>query len=64
MAWRRSTPAASARHASRSHLALARTDDDALTGSIEASLAYVEAETGDRAEAMRLCETRTGRGPD
>ena len=43
--------------------ALARTGDEDLTGSIEASLAYLEAETGNRPEAMRLCEralARTG----
>ena len=43
------------------HLALSRTDDDALTGSIEASLAYVEAETGNRDMAMRLCDSALGR---
>lgn len=46
--------------------ALARTSDEALTGGIEASLAYVEAETGRRDEAMRLCEqalTRPGLTP-
>ena len=37
--------------------ALSRSQDDATTGAIEASLAYVEAETGDRAAAMALCES-------
>ena len=37
--------------------ALSRSRDEATTGAIEASLAYVEAETGDRDAAMRLCET-------
>lgn len=41
--------------------ARARTDDQAFLGSIEASLAYVEAELGDRVEAMRLCEQALGR---
>ncbi len=36
--------------------ALAVADSDQLVGAVEASLAYLEAETGDRAEAMRLCE--------
>lgn len=37
--------------------ALDRCPDGPLCGAIEASLAYVEAETGNRPEAMRLCET-------
>ena len=37
--------------------ALDRTDDPSLLGSIEASLAYVEAETGNREEARRLCDS-------
>jgi Tfp pilus assembly protein PilF len=36
--------------------ALSRSKDEATSGAIEASLAYVEAETGDRDAAMRLCE--------
>jgi tetratricopeptide (TPR) repeat protein len=36
--------------------ALARADRDELGGVIEASLAYVEAETGDRERAMALCD--------
>ena len=36
--------------------ALERTSDDNLTGMIEASLAYVEAETGNRDAAMQVCE--------
>lgn len=41
--------------------ALARSDDEALTGAVEASLAYVEAELGDRTEAMRLCDRALAR---
>lgn len=44
-------------------LALARCEDGALTGAIEASLAYVEAETGDRAAALELCD-RAAERPD
>ncbi|MCW2765921.1 MAG: Tetratricopeptide 2 repeat protein, partial [Nocardioides sp.] len=36
--------------------ALARADQDELGGAIEASLAYVEAETGNREGAMALCD--------
>jgi tetratricopeptide (TPR) repeat protein len=36
--------------------ALDRASADEELGSIEASLAYLEAETGNRAEAMRVCE--------
>ncbi|WP_395658061.1 CHAT domain-containing protein [Nocardioides sp.] len=41
--------------------ALDRTDDEAFLGSVEASLAYVEAELGDRDEAMRLCQRALAR---
>lgn len=41
--------------------ALTRTADDALLGAIEASLAYVEAETGQRDEARRLCSSALDR---
>jgi tetratricopeptide (TPR) repeat protein len=47
--------------------ALSRSTDGPLSGAIEASLAYVEAETGHRAEAMRLCEAaleRPGLSPE
>ena len=43
--------------------ALTRADDEALIGAIEASLAYVQAETGQREAALQLCEvalTRPG----
>ena len=35
-----------------------------LHGAIEASLAYVEAETGNREEALRLCDSALSRGLD
>ncbi|MCW2772604.1 MAG: Tetratricopeptide 2 repeat protein [Nocardioides sp.] len=41
--------------------ALDRTTDQHLTGTIEASLAYVEAETGNRDAAMRVCERALAR---
>ena len=41
--------------------ALERAAGDELVGSIEATLAYVEAETGNRGEAMRLCERALAR---
>jgi tetratricopeptide (TPR) repeat protein len=44
-----------------------RATGEELVGAIEASMAYVEAETGNRAEAMLLCEralTRPGLAPD
>jgi hypothetical protein len=42
-------------------LALSRSRDEAVTGAIEASLAYVEAETGNPEEAMRLCVSALSR---
>jgi CHAT domain-containing protein/Tfp pilus assembly protein PilF len=42
-------------------LALERATDDATLGAVEASLAFVEAETGNREVAMRLCETALAR---
>jgi tetratricopeptide (TPR) repeat protein len=42
-------------------LALSRATDDATLGAIEASLAFVEAETGHRDAAMLLCETALAR---
>ncbi|MET0834953.1 MAG: hypothetical protein ABWZ62_13375, partial [Actinomycetota bacterium] len=41
--------------------ALERTADPARAGAIEASLAYVEAETGNRETAMALCESALAR---
>ena len=41
--------------------AIGRATDEATVASIEASLAYLEAETGDRARAMRLCERALAR---
>jgi len=41
--------------------AIGRATDEATIASIEASLAYLEAETGDRARAMRLCERALAR---
>ena len=42
-------------------LALGRASDDATLGAIEASLAFVEAETGNRDAAMLLCEQALAR---
>ena len=41
--------------------ALERSTDAATSGAIEASLAYVEAETGNRGAAMELCESALAR---
>jgi tetratricopeptide (TPR) repeat protein len=41
--------------------ALERSTDPATSGAIEASLAYVEAETGNRGAAMALCESALAR---
>lgn len=41
--------------------ALARATDEALIGTVEASLAYVEAETGNRDAAMQVCDRALAR---